>query len=237
MALITTSGSMPFSLASASIVCCSGFDILYPLELHLEIRARDRTERHAVRLPVLAVDQHVAALDATEPPPEESLAVDPLAHHDLRDAPGEAAVVVRAAQRAIQPRRRNLERIGGRHDVLDVENRAHLAADVRAVLDAHALLRRRRRPGPVDLHPEHHARRFAPELDVEDLEAAIGGNAAGDLTHLLDDRFGGHKRKKWAHAHSVLHPGSETKLIASDAAKVHRRKQRLQTRRARPRPA
>src|SRR5436190_1622992 len=152
MALITTSGSMPFSLASASIVCCSGFDILYPLELHLE-------------------------------------------------------------------------------------NRAHLAADVRAVLDAHALLGRRRRPGPVDLHPEHHARRFAPELDVEDLEAAIGGNAAGDLTHLLDDRFGGHKRKKWAHAHSVLHPGSETKIIASDAAKVHRRKQRIQTPRDRARQA
>src|SRR5256885_1599011 len=134
MALITTSGSMPFSLASASIVCCSGFDILYPLELHLEIRARDRAERHAVCLPVLAVDQHIAALDAAEPPSEESLAVDPLTHHDLRDAPGEASVVVRAAQRAIQPRRRNLERIGGRHDVLDVENRAQLAADVCAVL-------------------------------------------------------------------------------------------------------
>jgi hypothetical protein len=27
MALMTTSGSMPFSLASASIVCCNGFDI------------------------------------------------------------------------------------------------------------------------------------------------------------------------------------------------------------------
>src|SRR5260221_9328 len=83
------------------ILCCSGFDLLYHLELHLEIRARDRAERHAVCLPVLAVDQHVAALDAAEPPPEESLAVDRLAHHDLRDASGEAAVVVRAAQRAI----------------------------------------------------------------------------------------------------------------------------------------
>jgi hypothetical protein len=28
MALMTTSGSMPFSLASASIVCCNGFDII-----------------------------------------------------------------------------------------------------------------------------------------------------------------------------------------------------------------
>src|SRR5260221_8437379 len=107
MALITTSGSMPFSLASASIVCCSGFDILYPLELHLEIRARDRAERHAVCLPVLAVDQHVAALDAAEPPPEESLAVDRLAHHDLRDASGEAAVVVPPGPRAAEPPRRN----------------------------------------------------------------------------------------------------------------------------------
>ena len=29
MALITTSGSMPFSFASASIVCCNGFDDIF----------------------------------------------------------------------------------------------------------------------------------------------------------------------------------------------------------------
>ena len=30
MALMTTSGSMPFSFASASIVCCKGFDMCCP---------------------------------------------------------------------------------------------------------------------------------------------------------------------------------------------------------------
>ena len=58
MALMTTSGSMPFSLASASIVCCNGFDII-SLEFHFQIRPRDHAERHPVPPSVLAVDQHV----------------------------------------------------------------------------------------------------------------------------------------------------------------------------------
>src|SRR3954470_13149995 len=154
-----------------------------------------------MRLAVVAVDQHVAAVDAAEPAAKKSLAVDPLAHHDLREPAGEPPIVVGAAQRPIQPRRRDFERVSGRDDVLDVENRTQVAADVRAILDADAVLCRGGRAGAVDLDPQHHARRFAPELDVENLQPAVGGDPASDLPHLFDDRFRGHKLKKWAHAH------------------------------------
>src|SRR6185436_11798856 len=112
MALMTTSGSMPFSLASASIVCCSGFDMSYafsrqprlPLELHFQVRPCDHADRHAVRPSIIPVDEHVGSLDAAEPTLEKPLAVHTLAHDDLRAAAGEAAVVVELPQRTIEPR-------------------------------------------------------------------------------------------------------------------------------------
>src|SRR5436190_1703618 len=102
MALMTTSGSIPFSFASASIVCCNGFDILSfqlsalgcRLELHFQIGPRNHSEWHAVCLPIIGLDHHVGAVEPAELSPEKSLAVDFLAHHDLRAAAGEPPVVV-----------------------------------------------------------------------------------------------------------------------------------------------
>ena len=90
---------------------------------------------------------------------------------------------------------------------------------LRAILDADAVLGRRRRSRPVDLDAQHHAGRLAPELHVEDFQPVAGRHAAGHRPDLLDDRrFASHgtgftacKQKKWAHAHSVLHPGSRTR--------------------------
>ena len=77
----------------------------------------------------------------------------------------------------------------------------------RAILDADAVVGRRRRARPVDLHPQHHAARFTPELNVEDVQPVVGGNPRCHLSHPFDD-VAGHiaprgalKRKKWAHAH------------------------------------
>src|SRR5947208_2650476 len=104
MALMTTSGSMPFSLARASIVCCRGFDIFIgssfptpcrPLrcggrsEFHFQIPARNHAEWYPMRSMVLGVDHHVGALDAAQRASEKPLAVHLLAHHDLRAASGE----------------------------------------------------------------------------------------------------------------------------------------------------
>src|SRR5437868_13369946 len=100
---------MPFSLASASMVCCSGFDLInfqisavsfqlsasalsIQLELPFQMCPRDRRERHAVRLAIVGFDQHVGALDAGELAPKKPLAVDPLAHDDLREPAGEPPV-------------------------------------------------------------------------------------------------------------------------------------------------
>ena len=44
-----------------------------------------------------------------------------------------------------------------------------------------------RRPRPVDLHAQHHAGRFAPELHVEDLESVAGRDVCGEGANPIDD--------------------------------------------------
>src|SRR5262249_12570223 len=95
--------------------------------------------------------------------------------------------------------------VRSRHNILDVENRAELAAHPGAVVDTDALFRHRRRPGPIDQHAQHHPLSFASELHVEDFQPGAGRYAAGDRPDLSDEVFhacvGGPKRKKWAYAH------------------------------------
>ena len=47
-----------------------GFQLSVQLELHFQTCPRDRRERHAVRLPIVGLDQHVGAVDAGEPAPK-----------------------------------------------------------------------------------------------------------------------------------------------------------------------
>src|SRR4051812_14664733 len=101
MALMTTSGSMPFSLASASMVCCRGSTLL---EVHFQIRSRNHVKRHAMRAPVFAFDDDVPVVHAAQLPLEVALAVDLLAHHQLRAPSREPLVVFGARQRAIEAR-------------------------------------------------------------------------------------------------------------------------------------
>src|SRR6187549_2972125 len=110
MAVMTTSGSMPFSLASASMVCCNGFDIYYSgvptpsrnfrgphpglaSELHFQIRPRDDPDRHEVPAPILGLDDHAAVFHTAEPALEKRLPVHRLAHHQFGAASGEPAEV------------------------------------------------------------------------------------------------------------------------------------------------
>src|SRR5262245_51453103 len=107
MAVITTSGSMPFPLASASMVWCNGFDSYYsgvppglscPSELHFQMCSGNDPDWHQVSPPVLRLDDHSVAVDAAEPPLEKRLAVDRLAHHQLGAASGEPPIIVGSAQ-------------------------------------------------------------------------------------------------------------------------------------------
>src|SRR5687767_9228789 len=105
MAVITTSGSMPFSFASASIVCISGFAMFVPgphppvfqcragaasLEFHFEIRARDDVHRHPMAPAIVAIHQDESAfvVDAAEASLEMRLAVHGFTHHHLGPAAG-----------------------------------------------------------------------------------------------------------------------------------------------------
>src|SRR4051812_23251069 len=134
--------------------------------------------------PVFTLYQHHVpagvALEAAELALEISLAVDLLAHHHLRPASGEAFVVFCARQRTIQARRRHLEGVLPGYHVVHVENRAQIAADLRAFLDGHAVFGRAARSRPVEPDSQHHAGRLAPELDVEDVEPVRRGDACRD---------------------------------------------------------
>ena len=59
---------------------------------------------------------------------------------------------------------------------------------------------------PIDDHPQHRADRFAPELDVEDLEPVTPGDALGRARARPQLFSRGVntplKKKKWAQAHS-----------------------------------
>src|SRR2546428_262773 len=64
------------------------------LEFHFQVRARNHAERHAVPLLVVGINQDLTIVDAAERPPEKRRAIYRLAHHELRAASGEAAVIV-----------------------------------------------------------------------------------------------------------------------------------------------
>src|SRR5262245_7094912 len=95
------SASMPFSLASASIVCISGFCMFF-LKLHLEPAARDEAQREPVNPFVRRLEQHgvalrAAAVDAAQAPVERFLIVDRLPDDNLRAPSAEARVIVGVA--------------------------------------------------------------------------------------------------------------------------------------------
>src|SRR5258705_297988 len=176
MAVMIVSASIPFSLASASIVCINGFCIVtLGLKLHFQAAARNPSQRQPVHTLPRSLEEHDrvsrgSPLDAAQTPLERLLVVHRLAHHDLREAAGEPPVVVLAAQRPIESRRRNLERVRGGQRVLDVEDDAHLAVHLLAILDADALLGRGRRPRPVDEHAHYLPLRFPAAHDVPHFE-------------------------------------------------------------------
>src|SRR5262245_47916527 len=147
MALMTTSGSMPFSLASASMVCCSGLLITclrggrplcrpradtsvrpYKSKLHFQVRPCDHVDRDPVPASVFAVDEDdraasAAFVHAAQPALEKLLAVDRLTYDHFRAPAGEPAVIVGRSERPVEAGRRNLESVRVGHDILDVEDR------------------------------------------------------------------------------------------------------------------
>src|SRR5690348_4058672 len=104
-----TSGSMPFSLASASMVCCSALFMAFS-KFHFEPRTRDECERNPVPPPV-GRQPEGAVLHAVETARERRLAVHRLGDDQLGEPAREPREVGRRAERAIQTGRRNLERI------------------------------------------------------------------------------------------------------------------------------
>src|SRR4051794_28917545 len=178
-AVMMISGSTPFSFARASIVCCSGLVIVPSLELHVEFGALDRAERYPMVLVALRAEQQRVLVDALDVPREVLLAVHRRLHDHLRAAAGEPAELLGSPERPIQPRRRHLEGVSAVERILDVENRAHLAAHHRAVLDADAVFGSAGRTRLVDEDPDDPADRFAAQLHVEHIEAVRRRDALG----------------------------------------------------------
>src|SRR5687768_6981855 len=102
MAVMIVSGSMPFSLARASIVCISGFCIFS--EFHFQPAARNEAQRQAVHPVVGGLEQHRVVLDPTQAPFERLLVVHGLAHNDLCQAARETSIVVDMPQWPVESR-------------------------------------------------------------------------------------------------------------------------------------
>src|SRR4029450_2340829 len=137
--------------------------------------------------PIVAVNQQVVALQPGEAALEEPLAVHLLPHHDLGATPGKPPVILDAPERPIQSRRRDLQGVRARYDVLDVENRAQIATDMGAIVDADALAGVGGRPRPVDEHSEHHALALTTGLHVENPQAVARCHAGRRLPDLLEN--------------------------------------------------
>ena len=107
---------------------------------------------------------------------------------------------------------------------VDIKNRAQVAADGGAVLDADTLLGRGAQrfmtfmtfiPGPVDLNPQHHAAALAAEPDIEDLEPIRRGDPDSRGADPFDDVVHRPLNEKSGHTPTrSFHPGSESKIIA-----------------------
>ena len=121
----------------------------------------------------------------------------------------------RAAQRPIQSRARKPPACRSeRQRVLDVENRAHLAVDLLAVLDADAVLRRRRRPRPVDEDPHHvpdASRRLWMSQTVQAARCRPPARQSPESAPAAASTAS--KQKKWARAH--LRTSEPTKVGTS----------------------
>src|SRR5215203_4270363 len=186
MSVMITSGSMPFSFASASIVCCSGLVVICLLELHVEPGPLDIVERYPVPLPSLGLEDDRTVLDPADPSSERRLPVDRFVHHDLGGPAGEALVVARITQGPVEAGRRHLEGVRTVERVLDIEDRADLAAHHRTVLDADAVLGSAGWTRLVDEDSDDPAGGFTTQLDVEQLEAVRLDDPLGHRPDPLD---------------------------------------------------
>src|SRR5204862_5559708 len=80
------------------------------LKLHVQVSTLDSIERNPVRLSSFFED-HGAVLDSSNPSRERALPADRLRRHDLREPSGKPPVIPFVPEGAIQPRRRNLQRV------------------------------------------------------------------------------------------------------------------------------
>src|SRR5205823_6361345 len=92
-----------------------------------------------------------------------------------------ALVVLRAVKSALQPRRRDFERVRAVDEVFNVQNRADVLAHLRAVLvcDSARL---------VNEDADYGRARAPGQLHVDEFEAALAGRAFGYLAHARLDR-------------------------------------------------
>jgi len=115
--------------------------------------------------------------------------VDRLPRRQLHAATDETRKICRFRQLAIQPRRRNFQRVRPAWNyVLDVEDRAKFAAEVGAIFVRHAWRLTRRRPGLIEEHAQHPRAASTQKLDIDHFEAAGGGYALCNLPDPFDGK-------------------------------------------------
>src|ERR1044071_2272461 len=148
--------------------------------VYLKIRLRDLGDGDADAPRGLVFKQNFVALDPLDAPAEVALAAHWVAGLHLRQPPRELLEVCAAVEPALQTRRGDFQGVGGRDEVLHIEDGADVRAHFRAVLvgDAARL---------VDEDADDGRARATGKFDVDEFEAALFSGAARDLAHTRFD--------------------------------------------------
>ena len=132
------------------------------------------------------IQRQSAVLKTLQTAFEMPVVIDRLPRHQLHAASGEAGKIRRLHQLPIQTRRRNFQRVRSRYYVFDVEDRAKLSAEVRAIFVRNSGHRIASCRGLVEKHAQHASLASTQVLDVEDLESAGGCDPVRDSPHAID---------------------------------------------------
>src|SRR5262245_48507389 len=174
IAAMITSGLMFFSRLICSICCRSWLAMVLP-EFHCKPSMRDLVERDARHLSALLLqgEAHEISVDGEQAAGPVPPSLDGLVGRDVRQASDESPVVGLRAQRPVEARGRSLQSLRAVDLIVGVEDGGTLLGHQLELVEPDPA-------GLVDVEPDEAAAAAPLDLDVDQLEAAIGADALGN---------------------------------------------------------
>ena len=137
-------------------------------------------------LDTLRVQRQPSFAKTLQPTFEVPVVVHRIPRRQLHPASDEALKLTRLRQLPVQPRRRNFQRVAARHRVLNIEDRAKLAAEVGAISVRHSCQRiATRRSRLVQKHAQHAGIATPAKLDFDHFQPAGGRYPLRNLSYSI----------------------------------------------------